>query len=473
MKFKFLSREKIARLPKSPGVYAIQNGKEILYIGKAANIRERIKGHFQQPGYKDYLFLDKIKKIGFIKTDSEIEALVLEANLIKKYQPKYNVIWRDDKNYFFVGITKEDFPRIFWTHQPLREVRMTKYEVTKKSSKSSDFKLQTSYVGPFVNGKALKQTLKVLRKVFPYRSCGAIPTRPCLWYHLGRCPAPCLIKTPKENLRFPTGQAKLATQIQMVIDRMKRECQRNAESVFKIFQGKKNQVLKNLKKEMKRTSKTQDFEKAAKLRDQAEALERILENTKIFSPEKTTVESRSWQYLMVVWRKVEKELKEILRSNRGVSRIEAYDVSNIQGQMATGAMVTFIKGKPEKNFYRRFKIKIEGKPNDIAMLKEILFRRFNHPEWPFPDLILIDGGIAQLNAALKCKMQNAKCKMIKVMALAKRKNELFIEGQKNPILLKTLPREIFNLILQLRDEAHRFAISYHKKLREKDLFGSC
>jgi excinuclease ABC subunit C len=483
MKFKFIAKEGISKLPKNAGVYIFKDETEILYIGKSSNIRERVRSHFRQPGYKDSLFLDKIKKVGYIKTGSEIEALISEANLIKKYQPKYNVIWRDDKNYFFVGITKEDFPRIFLTHQPAKIFSPKKLRrASQKPISNFQFTIY-NFVGPFVDGKALKQALKILRKVFPYRSCKTLPNRPCLWYHLGRCPAPCLIRTPKENLRFPTGQAKLAKQIPMVIDRMKRDCQENAENVFKIFQGKKNQVLKNLKKEMKEASKTQDFEKAAKLRDQSEALERILENTKIFSPEKTTVESRSWQYLTVVWRKVEKELKEILRSNRGVSRIEAYDVSNIQGKLATGAMVTFIKGKPEKNFYRRFKItgkftpyRTEGSgagPNDIAMLKETLKRRLNHPEWGMPDLILIDGGIAQLNAALKCKMQNAKCKMIKVMALAKRKNELFIEGQKNPILLKTLPREIFNLILQLRDEAHRFAISYHKKLREKDLFGGC
>ncbi|GAI57271.1 unnamed protein product [marine sediment metagenome] len=167
-------------------------------------------------------------------------------------------------------------------------------------------------------------------------------------------------------------------------------------------------------------------------------------------------------------------------------RIEAYDISNIQGQEATGSMVTFIKGLPDKKFYRKFKIRIAGKPNDVAMIKEILHRRINHPEWGWPDLILIDGGKAQLNAALQCLKY--KFKEMRVMALAKKKNELFIKGRKEPILLKKLPRakkinlllppslplgrEIFNLILQLRDEAHRFAISYHKKLRKKKLIGS-
>jgi excinuclease ABC subunit C len=138
----------------------------------------------------------------------------------------------------------------------------------------------------------------------------------------------------------------------------------------------------------------------------------------------------------------------------------------MQGKEATGSMVTFIEGKPDKKFYRKFKIKIAGKPNDTAMLKEILERRLKHKEWIFPDLILIDGGKPQLSAGASVKYP----KSIKFAALAKRKNELFIKGKKNPILLKTLPREIFNLILRLRDEAHRFAISYHKKLRKDNTF---
>jgi excinuclease ABC subunit C len=247
--------------------------------------------------------------------------------------------------------------------------------------------------------------------------------------------------------------------------KIKKISQQNAENLIKILKKGKNPVLKDLKREMKILAKNRNFEEAAKIRDKIEALERIMENAKIFE---IKVEFKEWP-------EIEEKLKGILKTKKKISKIEAYDVSNIQGKIATGSMVTFINGKPDKNFYRRFKIKIEEKPNDIAMLKEVLSRRFNHPEWPYPDLVLLDGGRAQLNAALEVLNQHksAKSASISVLALAKRKNELFIEGQKNPILLKNLPREIFNLILQLRDEAHRFAISYHKKLREKDLFGSC
>ena len=169
------------------------------------------------------------------------------------------------------------------------------------------------------------------------------------------------------------------------------------------------------------------------------------------------------------WHKTEKILKTIVGINKNISRIECYDVSNIQGKQATGSMVVFVNGKPDKNLYRKFKIKIARKPNDIAMLKEILERRFLHTEWKLPELILIDGGISQLNTGIKAKNQRIETKNIKVMSIAKKYKELFIESSKKPILLKTLPREIFNLIINLDDEAHRFAITYHKKLRKKYL----
>ena len=201
MRFRFVEKTKIPQLPKSSGVYVFlahrslgeggKKNREFLYIGKASNLKERVKNHFYPVKYREAVILPKaklfnrVKQIGYIKTNSEIEALILEANLIKKYQPKYNVIWRDDKNYFFVGITKEDFPRVFITHQPYNN-----------GSRTS---IIGSIIGPFVDGASLKQTLKVLRKVFPFRTCKTLPSRPCLWYQLGRCPAPCQIHPVKSS----------------------------------------------------------------------------------------------------------------------------------------------------------------------------------------------------------------------------------------------------------------------------------
>jgi len=409
-----------------------------LYIGKAANIRERVRNHFQQPAFRDNLFINQISRIGYIKTDSEIEALILEAYLIKKYQPRYNVFWRDDKNFFYIGITKENLPRVFITHQ----------------LKS---KLEIEYIGPFVEGKPLKQTLRFLRRIFPYYTVKKHPRTLCSYCHLGLCPGP----NPDVT-----------------------EYKGNIKNLISVLKGKRKSVFNNLKKEMKSASSLQDFEKAAKNRDQIMALERVFSHIKIFA--KTGVYER--------WPNTQKVLQNLLKTKKKISRIEAYDISNIQGREATGSMVTFINGMADKNFYRRFKIRYEGKPstrakhgaglvphrnkvsgagpNDIAMIKEVLARRFLHPEWPFPDLILIDGGKAQLNVGIYALQQykSVKSASISVLALAKRKNELYIENRKRPILLKTLPRPIFNLILQLRDEAHRFAITYHRKLRKKALF---
>jgi len=452
MRFKFLSKDSqasleslIARLPKNPGVYAFKGREGLLYIGKAANIKERVKNHFRHPSYRDNLFLEQVKRVGYLKTSSEIEALILEADLIKKRKPKYNIIWRDDKNYFYVGITKEDFPIIFWTHQPKLQ--------------TINYKLKTKYVGPFVDGKALKQTLKNLRRVFPYRSCsppaGGLPKKPCLWYQLGRCPAPCALKS------------SLVKQLPVAKTKIKNECQKNAKNLTKVLQGKKKGVLTNLKRDMKKKAVAQDFEGAARIRDQIMALERVMSHARIFEVIQP-FEPQSWQNIQSMLQKI---LNLPAGGKKAINRIEAFDISNIQGKLATGAMVTFIKGRPDKNFYRKFKIKFQQKPNDVAMIKEVLGRRFEHPEWPLPDLILIDGGKAQLNAAINSLNQHklAKSASISVLALAKRKNELFIKRRKKPILLKVLPREIFNLILQLRDEAHRFALKYHRKLRRKAL----
>jgi excinuclease ABC subunit C len=459
--FKYLKKDEFAQLPKTAGVYAFSDNRKLLYIGKATNIKERVKNHFHPVKYREAVIslkaklFNRVKQIGYILTDSEIEALLLESQLIKKHQPKYNVMWRDDKNYFFVGITKDynpptassrsslrserapDLPRVFITHQPKPEARSTKYEKTKKRIfGTSYFRLHTSYIGPFVEGNAIKKTLRILRKIFPYYTIKKHPKVPCSWCHLGLCPGP----SPN-----------------------KKEYKKNIKNLAAVLKGKKQSVLRNLKKEMKAASVSQDFEKAAKIRDQIESLERVLAHARIFETKRG---------LRDTWSVIQKTLQKILKTKRTISRIEAYDVSNIQGQEATGSMITFIKGQPDKNFYRKFRIRITGKPNDTAMIKEVLSRRFQHPEWPYPDLILIDGGIGQLSAALKIKNKRLKIKNIKVTALAKKENKLFIEGRKKPILLKTLPRGIFNLILQLRDEAHRFALTYHLKLREVDLLGN-
>lgn len=444
-KIKFIKEKKFETLPKISGVYFFYNKKELLYIGKAVNIKNRVKNHFFQPSYRDKFFTDKIDRIGFIKTNSEIEALILEANLIKKYQPKFNIVWRDDKNYFYVAIfeNKNKIPYVFITHQP---------KPTQKAK----------YIGPFVEGTALKRTIRFLRKAFPYYINKTHPKNKCTWCHLDLCPG------PYEELLSPSAQLRTSGKLD--------EYKNNIKKLILVLRGKSSAVLRSLKKEMKSLAKENRFEEAGKVRDKIYALQYIMSHTSVIS----TVNSQATSDVARLnfqrqWEKTQKNLQIILNFNQEISRIECYDISNIQGKFATGSMVVFKNGKPEKNQYKKFKIKATEEPNDILMLKEVLQRRFDHKKWEYPQVILIDGGKAQLNAGIEAKKSgspssaNWQSKKIKIMSIAKRNKELFVEGEALPVLLKSLPREIYNLILQLDSEAHRFAIAYHKKLRKKNL----
>lgn len=415
-RFRFIKGKNFEELPKTAGVYSFYEKNEAIYIGKAINIQSRVKNHFNQPSYRDDLFIDKVSKIGYFETGSEIEALVLEASLIKKYQPKFNVVWRDDKNYFYVAIAQNDqnIPYVFITHQ-------------KNDAKAA-------YVGPFVEGTALKKTLKFLRRAFPYYTVKKHPKTKCTWCHLGLCPGP---------------------------DPDLKEYKKNIKKLILVLQGKSSAVLNSLKKEMNHLSEESKFEKAAEVRDRIHNLQQVMAHAGVIEPTKTQSDNG--------WQKTQKILQGLLNLGKEISRIECYDVSNIQGKSATGSMVVFIDGKAEKSQYKKFRIRMENEPNDIAMLKETLQRRLSHKEWPYPEIILIDGGIAQLNVATNAKNEKSETKSIKVISIAKRDKDLYIEGRNDFVPLKSLPREIYNLVLQLDDEAHRFAIAYHKKLRKKAL----
>ncbi len=437
-RLKFVKKSDIEKLPKTAGVYCfadIGTSDVPIYIGKAANIKNRVKNHFQQPSYRDNLFVNKVNKIGYLKTNSEIEALILEANLIKKHQPKFNVMWRDDKNYFYVAIekNKQKIPYVYITHQP--KIKADRVPISIQ-------------VGPFTEGIALKKTLRFLRKVFPYYTAKKHPKVKCTYCHLDLCPGP-----------YPDLP----------------EYKKNIKKLILILKGKKIRVLSQLKKEMQQASKLQNFEKAAKLRDRIYNLQNIMSHTHVINNE------TNLSTLSTGVRKNHAIAYFLRTPTFRINRTECYDISNIQGKQATGSMVVFVNGKPDKNQYRKFKIRLAAclpagreKPNDIAMLKEVLKRRFSHPEWPYPDAILVDGGKAQLNAALEIKklknyFKNYKIKNIKILAIAKGRQELYIEGQAKPIPLKQLPQDAYNLIKHLDDEAHRFALSYHKTLRKKHL----
>jgi excinuclease ABC subunit C len=390
-------KEKLKDLPLNPGVYFFKDSRgKFLYIGKAKNLKKRVGNYFQKKDLevKTIKMLFEAQKLDWIKTESEIEALLLEAEMIKRYRPRFNVDLRDDKSYLYLGISwTEEYPRIFYGRRPNLSDR------------------ENRYFGPYTSPASLKSAMKFLRKIFPYRTCKIkIPHKKCLWYQMRNLSAPCDQSISVSNYR------------------------KIISSLMKFLRGGKKDLIKKYQKEMKKASHGQNYELASRLRDQIYALEH-LHKAAIFSD----------------------------TSGGMPKRIEAYDISNIMGKEATGSMIVFTNGEKETDEYRKFKIKSVLGISDTAMLAEILRRRFDN-DWPMPNLIIIDGGVGQLNIVRKIILEKAKVN-IPIIAIAKgidRKGEkLFFAGRR--VL------DDINLIKQIRDEAHRFAVSYHRILRRKKL----
>ncbi len=416
-----LSSDTYKTAPKGPGVYLFKKGTALLYIGKAARIKKRLASYFRvNASPKIQALRNEATMLEWIETESETEALIKESELIKQHLPPYNVLLRDDKNYFYVEITRDIFPRIFLTHQP-----------------EKNKKLQKNYIGPFTSGTALKMVVKLLRKLFPYCTCARPHTRPCLNSQIGRCPGYCCMQ----------GQE---------IDETRQNLYRqNIKNVVTILQGKKQRLLSELSKEMRLASKQNKYEYAGHLRDQIAGLENIFSHN--VSPTLPRVS--------LIWHKTEKNIKTILNTKNHISRVEGYDISNISGTEATGSMVVFIDGIPAKSEYRKFKIKTVHQPSDVDMLKEVLSRRLAHTDWNTPDLLLIDGGRPQLNAVAEVISQSKIQTPPLLTSLAKREEELYTE-RKKPIRISTLPPNTAHFFQHVRDESHRFAKKYHHKLRK-------
>lgn len=431
---------RLKKLPSFPGVYIFRDAKRRpLYIGKAANLKTRLYAYFRtESKHKPRIakLIAEAISLQIIKTDSAIEALVQEASLIKRLRPKYNIIMRDDKNYLFVIITKEDFPRIILTHQP------------------NTLHQKTEVVGPFTDAAALKSALKILRRAFPYCTCKKMHQGLCLGAELGKCLGVCCAKA----LPISKGRTQIIN-----------EYRQNIRTIVEILKGRKLADLKRqLKHKMVRAAQGTKYEKAAQLRNQLFDLEAIRLHRPVVHLEKKDNQER--------WKVLEIKIKTMLAAERTIARVEAYDISNLFGIAATGSMVVFMNGVSAKSEYRKFRIKTVQGANDVAMIAEIVDRRFRHKDWLSPDLIVLDGGKPQLSAALKAlrefKIQDLKFRIPVVTALAKHDEELFIAGCKNPIKLKRQSREIMHFFQRVRDEAHRFAKNYHHKLRKRGLKNS-
>ena len=529
----------VALLPEKPGVYLMRDAAgKIIYVGKAVNLKNRVRSYFQQRGLspKTEALVARIVTFETIVTASEMEALILECNLIKKHRPRYNISLRDDKSYPFIKVTwNEEYPRVYATRR-----------VEKDGAK---------YYGPYASAGAMHETLALLKRLFPLRSCRSMDARrPCLEFHINRCMAPC------------AGLVDAATYREMV------------KTVCLFLEGRSADVEKDLKRRMLAASDEMKFELAGRLRDQLAAVRNVTEKQNIvtgagdqdvlglarmggqscvqvffvrsgkmvgrdrfmlsggetesdgeilaafvkqyynessFIPrEILTPAALPETDLLTAWLTQRKagavhlltpqrgtkrelvllagenatealrqrsereearegkrsaavqELAERLELDILPQRIECFDISHIQGAETVASMVVFTDGEPDKSEYRRFRLKtVEGSPDDFASMQEVTLRRYRDAKEPLPDLIVIDGGKGQLSSALEV-IRGVGLAEIPVIGLAKEFEHIFRENISEPLVL---PRhsEALRLVQQIRDEAHRFAVGYHRKLRAK------
>jgi len=542
--------EKLNTLPPKPGIYQFLDSKgQILYVGKAINLRNRVRSYFQKSRNLDPRLMIMVKKVSdllFIITDSDIEALILEANLIRKHKPRYNINLKDDKSYPYIRITSEDFPQVFPTRRMIRD--------------------GSSYFGPYTNVKDMRNALATLKRIFAIRSCkynlnpDTIEKKKvdlCLDYYIKKCKGPCQdLQNKKEYLHM-------------------------IESVKEFLRGKTSRLQIDLEKEMQELATQQKFEDAARIRDKIEILEKYRNTQKIvmsdikdrdifamasedddacaviFKIREGKVINRVHYYLSSVLHKKSDEILEQfinqyytrteelpheilileqigqqriiedwlssrsdrpvkiinpkagekkklirmceknahylleelklqkmkarnyvphvlnslqrdLRLSRPPRRIECFDISNIQGSDPVASMVCFIDGRPKKSEYRRFAIKSKSTPDDFAMMREVIHRRYTRlkdEKKEFPDLIVIDGGKGQLSSALSV-LKKIDITDQAIIGLAKRLEEIFFPGVSDAQMLPKTSSSL-KLLQQIRDEAHRFAITFHRQKRKK------
>lgn len=405
-------QKKLRHLPDKPGVYLFKDEQgRVIYIGKAVSLRKRVASYFQ-PGRPHAAKIDqmvrRVTDLDWVVTGSEAEALLMESGLVKENRPKYNVSLRDDKSYAYLNITADEkYPRLFVGRgKTVRGVRR---------------------IGPFTGGFLLRQAFLAIRQILPFRTCKTMPKRACLDYHMGLCEAPC------EGRISPEAYAQTVSK------------------VLRLMSGKKDQVMEELRAKMQQASQAHNYEEAARLRNQIDGL---LQMT--VRPAGRAVS----QGLA--------DLQSVLHLPRPPLRIEGFDISNIYGRQPVGSMVTFSEGKPLKDHYRRFKIETIPGINDYAMMQEMIRRRYGPGELsgtlPVPDLVLIDGGKGHLNAALEV-LRELKLDL-PAIGIAKEFEQLFFTGRDKPIELPPQSKAL-QLLQRVRDEAHRFAVGYHRLLRGK------
>ncbi len=461
--------EQIQKLPPKPGVYLFKNNQgKVIYIGKALSLKHRLKSYFKEKpqGPKTKSLVDEIANFDILKVACEFEALLLEAKLIKEYQPKYNSQLKDDKRYLYIAITKAPY-RVFAIRRPDLQKDLL------------------DWYGPFPSSKDVRRVLRSIRKVFPYCSCKKPPKRECFYSHINLCP----------------GYKKLSSSIY----------KKSLEKIRQILSGKSSLLTKELKKKMKQAAKKLEFEKAANYKKQLEALFYVTQSWRTVSCEEpeTTKSLLSLRKLLATYQGIEPTT---------LRKIEAYDVSNLGKDIIVGSLVVFIDGQAEKGLYRKFRIRpnlfndphcssealhqtVRGevessstssgqafrlslpqtcretrKTNDPAAINQIISRRLNHPEWLYPQLILVDGGKPQASAAFRAIKKKGLSGQICLLGLAKKEETIIVPRIKNKKIaswkqLKYSHRSsVLRLLMKMRDESHRFAHKYYQKLHSKKIF---
>lgn len=411
-------QDRLKELPKTPGVYLHKDGAgEVVYVGKAANLRNRVRSYFQnsrQHDSKTRALIADIADIDWLETDSEINALFLESELIKRYQPKYNVDLRDNKSFLYVKFTNDEFPRVWLVRRPLDD--------------------GAEYFGPYTSAFGLRRAMRQLRRSFPYVTHRQLPDRGCLHHHIGLCPGPEAGAITPQQYR------------------------QNLKQIKRYLRGGGATIKKELERQMKRHAKAHEFEAAARVRNQLQNLE-SLSRQHIFGDKELFDLARDQAVV---------DLQQLLSLQQPPRRIECYDVSHIQGTHNTASMVVFTDGVPDRGQYRKFRLRQPGN-DDYGHMREVLQRRLQRwQQWPQPEVIIIDGGRGQVAAAQQ--ILNEHELNIPLIGLAKRFERIIVadaNAQEYHEYELSDDSHLLKLLQHIRDEAHRFAVTYHSQLRSR------
>lgn len=449
-------KDKLSKLPKKPGVYIFRNSNgKIIYIGKALSLKNRVSSYFQK-GSKDLKTLELIENITDFQTilvNSEFEALLLEAKLIKQHQPKYNLAEKDGKSYLYIVIGKDYPNRIYSSRQPQLENNLL------------------DWYGPFPSGREVQEILKFIRRIFPFRSCAKLPKKVCLYNHLKLCPGVCLVGS-----RITVNREQSRKQDDKITENREqspdKDYQKTITRIRQILSGKITRLIQSLEKEMKSLARVMDFEKASEIKYKIDSLNRLTSGWKSVPKENQDNQ------------KAIDEIKDILIKYGGINllainKIEGYDVSNLGKQIIVGSMVAFSNGEPDKSNYRKFNLKgyfdkstkkYFSDQDDPLGIKLILSRRLAHPDWIFPQLILVDGGKTQTGAAFSALKEENLDNQIAVLGLTKEEETIIVPQIRNRTIVSYKELKLshsspaLKLLQQIRDESHRFAQSYYRKI---------